>query len=296
MNRSLSDIKFFTPKSLKDALAIRAMEKSGVRVIAGGTDVMVWQQVQSMPRPPAYLSIWGVRGLRGVSRLPNRLEIGALTTYSDLQQSEDVRTLYPALLEAARQVGAVQVQNRGTIGGNIVNASPAGDSLPVLAAANAILVLESQDRGSRRVPFEAFYTGYRRCVLADDELLIRIELPLPSERTWSGFEKVGSRRAQTISKVMAALQVRVDEDGRMSEVALAYGSVAPTVLRMPRVEAELRGKVPSEALADRVVPTLNREIVPIDDLRSTAEYRRFAAAGLLRRLLRRCQAAFPEWA
>lgn len=282
----VSEIKYYTPRSLAEALSIRAAEGANARVIAGGTDVMVWQNLGYVANPPAYLSVWGIPGLRGIRRNGEHLEVGALTTYTDLLRNDDVIRFFPALIEAARQVGAAQIQNRGTLGGNIVNASPAGDSLPVLAAADAMLVLESQARGVRLVPFHDFYTGYRKTVLADDELLTRIELPIPAAGTRSQFAKVGPRRAQTISKVMAAIQARFDAAGRMENVALAYGAVAPIIVRLPRVEEALRGERPSAALADKLEPLFATEISPIDDVRSTAEYRLFAALGLLRRFLR----------
>ncbi len=290
MARSLAEIRFYTPKTLEEALAIRAAERSDAMPMAGGTDVMVWRRAAPDEGPAAYLSLWGLRELKQITKRQSCIEIGATATFAQLARSPLLRENFPALVEAARHVGAAQIQNRATIGGNVVNGSPAGDSLPVLAVAPAMVVLTSKGRGTRRVPFGAFYTGYRQTVLEDDELLVSFELPLPPPGTWSGFEKVGSRRAQTISKVMAALQARLDGD-TLHGVALAYGSVAPTVIRLPRTEALLEGCSPSERLADDVSGTLNQEIAPIDDLRSTAAYRRFAAVGLLRRLLRRCAAA-----
>lgn len=288
---SVSDIRFLTPSSLREALLMLETERGAVRILAGGTDAMVWQQGGNVPLPQAYLSIWGLDELRRITRTSRGLEIGALATFSALRRSPDLVEVCPALLEAARQVGAVQIQNRATLGGNVVNASPAGDSLPCLLVHGATVVLESASRGERRVPFEAFYRGYRLTALAPDELLTRVEIPYKAEGSFGGFEKVGSRRAQTISKVMAALRVTRDAQGRMHEVALAYGSVAPTVLRIPRTEQALEGQEPTPGLADAVAPILLKEISPISDLRSNVEYRKFAAVGLLRRLLRRCSLA-----
>ncbi len=289
MVQSTVDIPVYTPKTLTEALTIRDTERADALPVAGGTDVMVWRHNEPDARPGAYLSLWGVPELRHIEKHDGHITIGATTTFADIARSRLLEQTVPALVEAARSVGAAQIQNRATIGGNIINGSPAGDSLPVLAVNNATLVLQSKTRGVRKVPFEAFFTGYRKTVLGDDELLVDIAFPVPRPGTWSGFEKVGSRRAQTISKVMAALQARVD-DGKLYDVALAYGAVAPTIIRLPRTEARLEAQVPSEQLADRVSDTLHREIAPIDDLRSTAAYRRFAAVGLLRRLLRRCAA------
>ena len=173
------------------------------------------------------------------------------------------------LVEAARQIGGVQIQNRGTIGGNIANASPAGDSLPVLAAVDAVVVLRSA-ADERRVPFGEFYTGYRSSVRRPDELIVAVEVPPVEGTQW--FRKVGTRAAQAISKVVMAAV-------RAERPRIALGSVAPTVVRLPRTEAALEA---GESIDD-VVRALEAEIAPIDDVRSTAEYRRTVAGNLVRR-------------
>src|SRR5581483_4680847 len=166
-------------------------------------------------------------------------------------------------------VGGPQIQNRGTIGGNIANGSPAGDSLPVFAAADAVVVLRST-AGERRVPFTSFYTGYRATVMTPNELIVAVEVPPVEGRQW--FRKVGTRAAQAISKIVAA-------GVRGPSVRLAYGSVAPTVVRAREAERILAetGDVGAAAAA------LEREITPIDDLRSTASYRQRVSVNLLRR-------------
>jgi CO/xanthine dehydrogenase FAD-binding subunit len=200
------------------------------------------------------------------------LVIGALATYTDVIRSPQVRRRLPMLVAAAREIGGVQIQNRGTLGGNVANASPAGDTLPVLAAADSMVVLQSTN-GSRRVPFSAFYTGYRRSVIRPGELITAVEIPKLRGRQW--FRKVGTRAAQAISKVvMAAVAPGADELPR-----IALGSVAPTVVRLPSTEAALAAGA-SIGEAQRL---LVQEIAPIDDLRSTADYRRQVAANLLAR-------------
>jgi xanthine dehydrogenase small subunit len=178
-----------------------------------------------------------------------------------------VQMRLPMLAAAAREVGGAQIQNRGTIGGNVANGSPAGDTLPVLAAADAVVVLQSAS-GSRRVPFNEFYTGYRQTVRRADELIVGFEIPRLRGRQW--FRKVGTRAAQAISKIVVA--------GIKGDVPrLALGSVAPTVIRARRTEAALaRGESIETARQ-----TLLEEISPIDDIRSTAAYRRQVAANLL---------------
>ena len=174
------------------------------------------------------------------------------------------------LVAAAREVGGVQIQNRGTIGGNVANASPAGDTLPVLAAADAMVVVRSV-HGDRRVPFVEFYTGYRRSVLQPNELIAAVDVPAIAGRQW--FRKVGTRAAQAISKVVMA---GIDP-GRGRAPRVAIGSVAPTVVRLPSTETALASGA-SIADAQRI---LLDEIAPIDDVRSTADYRRRVAANLL---------------
>lgn len=282
----LEEIQFHAPRTLSEALELRSELTSAARVVAGGTDVMVWQGSQRVPYPQAYLSLWGLKELKFVRVSDNQLQIGALATYTDLLNSGLLHTHFPDLAEACAQVGAVQIQNRGTLVGNAVNASPAGDTIPSLAVHEAVFVLESRQRGERKVPFQDFYLGYRKTALADDELVTRVELPIPPEDAFCQFAKIGSRQAQTISKVMGAIKARFDAEGRFESVQLALGAVAPVILRLPLTEAALIGHPPSISLVDRVAPTLQQEIAPITDVRSDAEYRRFAAAGILKRFMR----------
>jgi CO/xanthine dehydrogenase FAD-binding subunit len=219
-----------------------------------------------------FLNLWRLDRLRGIRRTRDTLVIGALATYTDIIRSPLVRRHLPMLAAAAREVGGVQIQNRGTIGGNVANASPAGDTLPVLAAADATVVLGSA-AGTRRVAITSFYTGYRRSVMRPEELILGFEIPPVRGRQW--FRKVGTRAAQAISKVVIAGV----GPARGSPPRIAVGSVAPTVVRLPQTEAALAAGAPI-AEAQR---TLLHEIAPIDDLRSTAEYRRRVAANLLAR-------------
>jgi xanthine dehydrogenase small subunit len=265
MTMALSKLELVRPRSLGDALRLLADRQPPVP-LAGCTDLLVSLNA-GLPPAARYLDLWPLDELRQIRMARGVLSIGALATFSDLIGSPLVQRRLAILAAAAREVGAVQIQNRGTLGGNIVNASPAGDSLPVLAVADATLVLQSLE-GLRRVPFSAFYTGYRRTVMRPDELLVAIEVPPVEGRQW--FRKVGTRAAQAISKVvMAAI--------RSPRPRIAFGSVAPTVVRVPRTEAVLASGVPIEE-AQAVLQT---EIQPIDDLRSTAAYRRRVSANLL---------------
>ncbi len=252
--------------SLGDALRILRDEKR--TPIAGATDLYVALNFGTLEQK-RFLDIWAVDELRGISERGDTLVIGALATYTSLIRSPVVAKRLPMLAEAARQIGGVQIQNRGTVGGNIANASPAGDSLPVFAAVDAIVVLRSMD-AERRVPITEYYTGYRATVMRGDELIVAVEVPLVEGKQW--FRKAGTRAAQAISKIVVA-------GVRSPTPRVAFGSVAPTVVRVPQTERALA----SGAGIDEAMRVLGREIKPIDDLRSTAEYRMRVAANLLRR-------------
>jgi len=239
--------------------------------MAGCTDLFVSLNFGTLT-DTRFLNLWGLDRLRTIEVRGDRLAIGALVTHSELARSPLVRKRIPMLAAASREVGGVQIQNRGTLGGNVANASPAGDTLPVLAAADATVILISAG-GSRTVPFNQFYTGYRQTVRRPDELIAGFEIPPIRGTQW--FRKVGTRAAQAISKIVIA-GIRPEPGGA---VRIALGSVAPTVIRATRTEAALsRGTSIEEA--QRI---LLDEIVPIDDIRSTAEYRRRVAANLLAR-------------
>ena len=266
MRTALASLELLQPRSLRDALAMLRDEGPLVPV-AGCTDVFVGLNFGT-ERARRYLNLWSLDALRGISVRDDHLIIGALATYTDVIQSPLVRKRLSMLVAAAREIGGVQIQNRGTVAGNVANASPAGDALPVLAAADATIVLQSAASGDRRVPIRQFYTAYRKTVMRGDELIVAIEIPRVAGRQW--FRKVGTRAAQAIAKVTLA-----GVGGRSPRVAL--GSVAPTVVRAPRTEAHLQA---GGSVAD-AARLLQEEISPIDDIRSTAEYRRRVAANLL---------------
>jgi xanthine dehydrogenase small subunit len=270
MQGSITNRTLLEPTSLAEAL--RMLRDDGPLVpMAGCTDLYVSLNFGTLPAM-RFVNLWPLAELRAIHVRGDVLSIGALATYTDIIRSPLVRRRLPMLVAAAREVGGVQIQNRGTIGGNVANASPAGDTLPVLAAADATVLLQSAGR-SRRVPFSAFYTGYRRSVLCADELIAALEVPPVRGRQW--FRKVGTRAAQAISKVvMAAVAPAADDPPR-----IALGSVAPTVVRLPSTEAALA----AGASLDEARRVLIEEIAPIDDVRSTAAYRTRVAANLLAR-------------
>ncbi len=269
MQGTIAGRDLLEPRSLGDAL--KMLRDEGPLVpLAGCTDLYVALNFGTL-RPTRFLNLWNLDTLRGIETRGTALRIGALTTYTELIKSAAVRKRLPMLAAAAREIGGVQIQNRGTIGGNVANASPAGDTLPVLLAADAVVVLRSA-AGTRRVPMTSFYTGYRQSVARPDELIVSFEISAVRGRQW--FRKVGTRAAQAIAKIVIA--------GVWDTAPrLAMGSVAPTPLRLSQTEGALgRGA----SLAD-AQETLQREIAPIDDLRSTAEYRRTVAANLLGQFL-----------
>lgn len=271
------------PSSLSEAYALLA---SGVRTpIAGGTDLMV-RITGEIGEPPArLLDTSRLRALEGITLETGSLVLGARTTYTEIRRNVFCQSRLPALVDAAATVGAAQIQNRGTLGGNIANASPAGDTLPVLLATDAEIVLGSA-HGERSVPAAAFFPGYRQTALSDEELILRVRIPLPAGREVR-FRKVGTRRAQAISKVVMAVSWRAHGATRgWSDVRVALGSVAATPIRAAETEAALEGQRPTHEVADRAAEILAAELHPIDDIRSTADYRRTVAARILHRILR----------
>jgi len=271
-----------SPASLAEAYAL--MSSGDWTPIAGGTDLMVRITGEIGAPPGRLLDLWRLDAMRGIELAADgSLVVGALSTWTDLRRSVLVLRHLPALAEAAATIGAVQIQNRGTVGGNIVNASPAGDSLPVLLAADASIVLGSV-RGERTVAAADFWTGYRTTACQPDELVLRVVVPLPIGRRLR-FRKVGTRRAQAISKVVMAVAWCAEGDV-WRNVRVALGSVAATPIRVTAAEVVLEGAAADEATADRAVAAITAAISPIDDVRSTADYRREVTGRILHRLLR----------
>jgi CO/xanthine dehydrogenase FAD-binding subunit len=268
MRPSVSSLEVVRCRSLREALAALRLHGEDLVPLAGCTDLYVALNAGALTAT-RLLDIWGLDELRGIEVRDHTLRLGALATYRDVQSSAEVRARLPMLAQASRQVGAAQIQQRGTLGGNIVNASPAGDTLPVFAAAEAVVVLQSAD-GERRVPFTEFYTGYRATVRRPDELVVRIDVPPVSGQQW--FRKVGTRAAQAISKVVVAAV-------RSERPRIALGSVAPVVVRAWRTEEALA----SGASLAQAQAILAGEISPIDDVRSTAAYRLQVSKNLLAR-------------
>ena len=281
MSTWLRGFDLVTPASLDQALELLASDHAA-RPFAGGTDLMVQLEAGHLPAG-RYVNLWGLGELRGITESPDSVTIAAATTYTDVRTSEVLAREYPLLVRAAEETGGIATQNRGTIGGNIANASPAADTPPALLVYDADLELRSR-AGTRRVPYTTFHTAYKQIVLAPGEIISHIRLP--RRRGWRDYyRKVGPRRAQAISKVCFAGSILVNGD-TVRDVRVALGSVAPFVLRAVQVENSLRGSRLDDAAVVAAERALRSEIKPIDDLRSTAEYRLRVAANLLREFLR----------
>jgi CO/xanthine dehydrogenase FAD-binding subunit len=266
------------PRDLAATLQRMAREPGAWRPFAGGTDLMVLLEAGKLPHRK-FLSIWKLSELRGIEVTGAHVTLGALTTYTEVRRHEVLAREFSLLCRAAAETGSIATQNRGTLGGNIANASPAADSPPALFVYDAQLELVSAD-SVRWVPYHGFWSGYKQMDLRGDELIRRIRLPREKHSWKQYYRKVGTRRAQAISKVCFAGAARMDA-GRVVDLRIALGSVAPTVLRATETEKTLRGEQLSPPVLQRAQEVLAREIAPIDDMRSTARYRSRVAQNLL---------------
>ena len=268
---------YLRPRDLDEALAARAAHP-GWMVLAGGTDLMV--NANHRPMPAGILDLWRLPALGFVRFADGAIAIGAGTTWLEVSRHPAICAHAAPLAAAAREIGALQIQARGTLGGNVATSSPVGDSLPVLLALDAELELASV-RGHRRVPYHAFCTGYRTTQLAPDELIVAAHIAIPGPATRTAWRKVGTRRAQSISKVMAAAAITLDGDV-VIDARVALGAVADRPIRVSAVEAAVRG-LPLRHAGDAARAALRTAIRPIDDIRSTASYRQEVAENLVAR-------------
>jgi CO/xanthine dehydrogenase FAD-binding subunit len=284
MRAYLPDYALRVPSNLDEALR-RMTDEPGVwKPFAGGTDLMVLLEAGKLDHR-SYLSIQHLPELRGIEVTGDHVTFGALTTYTQVQADAILRGEFPMLCEAASLTGSVAIQNRGTIGGNIANASPAADSLPALLVYEAELELVSA-RGSRWVGYQGFHTGYKTTVMREDELIKAIRLPRATTGWHQHTRKVGTRKAQAISKVCFAGMANLDGD-EIKDIRLAYGSVAPVPVRALKTEAVLKNRKIDMAAIKNSSEELAAELKPIDDMRSTAEYRLKVGVNLLEEFLNR---------
>lgn len=272
MRTAIPQLEMVAPATLDAALGL---VEQGWTPFAGGTDLMVMLDAGKLTSH-RFAGLWNLPELHGIHPAHGGISIGALATYTEIRRSPIVQAQFPLLDQSAAVTGSIAIQNRGTLGGNIANASPAGDSLPVLLVYDAQLELISR-RGTRRVPYSSFHRAYKQLDLHPGEIIARILLP-PMAGWQQRFRKVGTRAAQAISKIAMAAAAKV-EHGRIVDFRLAYASAAPVPLRCFQVEETLRG-----ARLD-ALPVIPDETSPIDDIRSTAHYRRTVARNLLLRFL-----------
>lgn len=287
MRCDLSRYELLDAPSLGAVLAILDESHGAVRPLAGGTDQMVLLASGKLPEG-RYVNVRGLAELSGIDVSEHAVTLGTLTTYTEIQANEVLRAEFPALVSAAAQTGGWAIQNRGTLGGNIANASPAGDSLPVLLAYGAEVELVSS-AGRRTVSYDTFHTGYKQTVMRPVELIARVRLPRVRNARVHYFRKVGPREAQAISKV--SLAACADFDGAvLTHMCIAAGGVAPVPQRCVKTEDALRAAWPSSDAVTRARQVLEAEIAPIDDVRASARFRRRVAGNLLVELCARMRA------
>jgi CO/xanthine dehydrogenase FAD-binding subunit len=287
MRSNPTDYQLVAPATLQDVLSLLGSEPAGWLPIAGGTDVMV-QFAAGKLAARKLVSIWNLPELRRIEVLPDEIRIGAACTYTNMREHGLVPQEFPLLARAAAWTGGIANQNRGTLGGNIVNASPAADSLPALLAYEAELILASV-RGERRIPYREFHTGYKKTQLAPDELIRTICLARRFSGHFAYSRKVGARNAQAISKVCIAGLGRC-AGGVVEDVRIALGSVAPVPLRLAETERLVRGRTIDSWLLALARKTAIAEIQPIDDIRSTARYRAAVVGNLVTEFLEKLAA------
>lgn len=283
MRGDAKSMTVLTPHTPKEALALLSRDPKALP-LAGGTDLMVgWNMGQLNGR--TILDLSRLSAWRLISSARGGLSVGSLVTHAMLRRHPVVSKSFPLLRDACATVGAAQIQNRGTLGGNLANASPAADTFPALAVYDASVRLLGPS-GPRELPVLEFFAGVKRTHLRPGELIESIELPLPARAPSAAlFRKVGTRMAQAISKTMFAGLLWLDEEGVVEEARLSFGSLAPTVRRLYTAEAHLKGRRLDAAAARAAADLLLSDVSPIDDIRSTREYRLAASQNILRRFL-----------
>jgi xanthine dehydrogenase small subunit len=279
MRGDAKSMTVFSPTNGAEALKTYAKVPTAMP-IAGGTDLMVgWNLGQLNGR--AVLDLSRVREWKKISVVSDGIDLGSLVTHTQIQEHPALRKRFPLLVAACATVGAAQIQNRGTIGGNVANASPAGDTFPALAVYEAVVRVNGPG-GRRAIPMSEVFAGVKKTTLKPGELIEAIFLPFPDKTPTRGvFRKVGTRAAQAISKTMFAGLIWTATNGELAEVRLAFGSLAPTVKRLYAAEAFLKGRRLNDVSIAAAAELLTNDVSPIDDIRSTREYRLVVSRNLL---------------
>ncbi len=282
---------YLAPQSLSEALRTIGEKPTGVHIIAGGTDLI--PRMRSGVVEPSLLVDLRLLGLDGIEMSGDGILIGASTTHTEVLESALLAKYCPALVESAKDIAAPPIRNRGTVGGNLVNASPSADLVPPLLVYDALVVLANPDF-EREVPLTEFFIGPGRTVLDADEILTEVRIPAIPKRTSSAFVKLGKRRAMAIAVVSAAARLTLDEAGIITQARIALGSVAPTPIRATKAEASLIGQTPNADCLAEAGQIASTEAVPISDLRASGEYRAKMIAVLTRRALAACWQRIEE--
>ncbi|WP_102275643.1 FAD binding domain-containing protein [Cytobacillus massiliigabonensis] len=281
----VSEMDIISPQTVKDCLYILSKNKTAHRLIAGGTDAVV-RMKEGKWLPATWINIKGLKELRYIKEINGAIHIGPLTTHTDIIQSSLLQKKANVLVEAACEVGAVQMQNMGTIGGNIGTASPAGDTIPALYVLDAAIELQSLS-SKRLIPINQFFTGPGRTVMKQNEMITNIIIQQQAENEIGIFQKLGPRKAQSISIVNVAIILSMAKDRECLGGKIAFGSVAPTIIRAKKCEALLSLHPLTEDIIENIAKVAWKEVMPITDGRATAEYRRDMASALLARGLYR---------
>jgi CO/xanthine dehydrogenase FAD-binding subunit len=268
-----SEVDVLTPRSLDEALTTLHANSESLKIVAGGSDIIV-QLRDGVIKPTKLLNILPLKELRYIKQEQEGIHIGALSTYSDITSSELIRTHAWPLVEAASQIGAIQLQNTATLGGNLGNASPAGDSIPPLYALDAVVVARSK-RGVREIPIQEFFVSYRKLALKPEELITEVHFKPLGKRDRGAYKKLGLREANAISIVDVGAVLRGRSDTESYEVArVALGAVAPTIRRSLAAEEALTHKPLTYESLKKAAALAARDAVPIDDIRGSAQYRK----------------------
>jgi len=283
--------QYFTPQKIEEALEICSKYGKEIKIIAGGTDLLI-QYYDRLYEVNNWLDLKNIKELKEIRIYQNQMEIGAMVTHAQLENSEDIKKYFPILCLAAADIGSPQIRNRGTIGGNIVNASPAGDLLAPLMAYDAQFRLLST-QGEKIVPAEEFFVGPKKTILEPAQLLTRIILPLPPERTYGCWIKIGKRKALIIATITLALVVEMAEDNKtVKDVKTCLGSVAPTPIEIKEIRKKIVGKKFNQLDFAELGQIVEDKISPIDDIRGTREYRKDVAKEIMINALEEIDSAY----
>ena len=291
MHQRTVPYQYFAPQKIEEAVEILSRYGKEIRVLAGGTDLLV-QYYDRLYEINGWLDLKNIKELKDIRINKNQMEIGTMVTHTQLEKSEDIKKYFPVLSQAAADIGSPQIRNRGTIGGNIVNASPAGDLLSPLMAYDAQFKLLSLQKEAL-ISAEEFFIGPKKTLLEPAQLLIQIILPLPSERTYGSWIKIGKRKALIIATITLALVVEMAEDNKtVKDVRTCLGSVAPTPIEIKEIREKMIGKKFNQLDFSQLGQIVEDKISPIDDIRGTREYRKDVAKNIMINALEEIDSAF----